>query len=230
MMRRFHRLIFNRITFIILGIAAFTAFIWYAGPLFAFADWRPLESSPPCQYYRPGYFIVCVRVLIYFWVKRRMNARLMNAIAGISKGDTAEAAHQESLDSIHGKFVKAMGELKTMKMASGDDGFFQKLRKRYVYQLPWYIFIGAPGSGKTTALVNSGLNFPLEDSTGKDGLKGVGGTRQCDWWFSDEAVLIDTAGRYTTQDSDAGRDKAEWDGFLSPAQRYRPRQPGTARS
>lgn len=226
MMRRFHRLIFNRITFIILGIAAFTAFIWYAGPLFAFADWRPLESvASRVSIIGLVYFIVCVRVLIYFWVKRRMNARLMNAIAGISKGDTAEAAHQESLDSIHGNFVKAMGELKTMKMASGDDGFFQKLRKRYVYQLPWYIFIGAPGSGKTTALVNSGLNFPLEDSTGKDGLKGVGGTRQCDWWFSDEAVLIDTAGRYTTQDSDAGRDKAEWDGFLSLLKRYRPRQP-----
>lgn len=226
MMRRFYRLIFNRITFIILGIVAFTAFIWYAGPLFAFADWRPLESvASRLTVICLVYSIVLLRVLIYFWVKRRMNARLMNAIAGISKGDAPETAHQESIDSIHNNFVSAMDELKTMKMASGDNGFFQKLRKRYVYQLPWYIFIGAPGSGKTTALVNSGLNFPLEDSTGKDGLKGVGGTRQCDWWFSDDAVLIDTAGRYTTQDSDAGRDKAEWEGFLSLLKRYRPRQP-----
>ncbi len=37
-------------------------------------------------------------------------------------------------------------------------------------------------------------------------MRGVGGTRNCDWWFTDEAVLIDTAGRYTTQDSaTAGR-------------------------
>ena len=228
MMRRFYRLFFNRITFIILGIAAFTAFIWYAGPLFAFAEWRPLESVTSRVAVICGvYLIVLCRVLIYFWIKRRMNARLMNAIAGMSKGDTSEAdAHQESIDSIHNNFADAMGKLKTMKMATGDNGFFQKLRKRYVYQLPWYIFIGAPGSGKTTALVNSGLNFPLEDSTGRDaGLRGVGGTRQCDWWFSDEAVLVDTAGRYTTQDSDAGRDKAEWDGFLSLLKRYRPRQP-----
>ena len=34
-------------------------------------------------------------------------------------------------------------------------------------------------------------------------MRGVGGTRNCDWWFTDEAVFLDTAGRYTTQDSDA---------------------------
>ena len=36
-------------------------------------------------------------------------------------------------------------------------------------------------------------------------MRGVGGTRNCDWWFTDQAVLIDTAGRYTTQDSDRAR-------------------------
>ena len=32
---------------------------------------------------------------------------------------------------------------------------------QYVYQLPWYVFVGAPGTGKTTALMHSGLKFPL---------------------------------------------------------------------
>ena len=73
---------------------------------------------------------------------------------------------------------------------------------RYLYQLPWYMFIGPPGAGKTTALVNCGLNFPLADTHGPQAVHGVGGTRNCDWWFTDQAVLIDTAGRYTTQDSD----------------------------
>ena len=71
------------------------------------------------------------------------------------------------------------------------------------------MFIGSPGAGKTTALLNAGLKFPLEDSgKGATGIRGVGGTRNCDWWFTDEAVLIDTAGRYTTQDSDQQRDRA----------------------
>ncbi len=88
------------------------------------------------------------------------------------------------------------------------------------------MFIGPPGAGKTTALVNSGLKFPLEDSgKGATGIRGVGGTRNCDWWFTDEAVLIDTAGRYTTQDSQAAVDSAAWLGFLSLLKTYRRRQP-----
>lgn len=227
MMRRFARLIFNRITFVIIGIIALTAFIWYAGPLFAFADWRPLESvTVRITVIAILYFLVLLRVVIYYWVAKRVNAKLMNAIAGVSKKDTPEEDfHRESVESINSNFLSAMSKLKNMKMASGSEGFWQRLRKRYVYQLPWYVFIGSPGSGKTTALVNSGLNFPLEDSTGKDGIRGIGGTRQCDWWFSDEAVLIDTAGRYTTQDSDSSLDKAEWEGFLELLKKYRPRQP-----
>ena len=65
----------------------------------------------------------------------------------------------------------------------------QKRRSGHsLYDLPWYVFIGAPGSGKTTALVNSGLKFPLEQRSGKGALRGIGGTRNCDWWFTDEAL------------------------------------------
>ncbi len=41
-----------------------------------------------------------------------------------------------------------------------------KKRFGYVYELPWYVLFGAPGSGKTTALTNSGLQFPLGDALG----------------------------------------------------------------
>jgi type VI secretion system protein ImpL len=91
--------------------------------------------------------------------------------------------------------------------------------------LPWYAIIGPPGAGKTTALLNAGLEFPLSDELGPGAIKGVGGTRLCDWWFTDGAVLIDTAGRYTTQDSDAVSDRAGWTAFLDLLRRTRPRQP-----
>ena len=101
----------------------------------------------------------------------------------------------------------------------------QRKSAHSLYDLPWYVIIGAPGSGKTTALLNSGLKFPLEQRVGKGALRGVGGTRNCDWWFTDEAVFLDTAGRYTTQDSDAASDSAGWSEFLALLRKYRARRP-----
>src|SRR5260370_29473115 len=84
---------------------------------------------------------------------------------------------------------------------------------------------GPAGSGKTTASTNSGLNFPLAGQLGKNAVRGIGGTRSCDWWFTDDAVLIDTAGRYTTQDSDATADAGAWGGFLKLLKKFPKRQP-----
>ncbi len=117
-------------------------------------------------------------------------------------------------DVLKEKFESAISQLKT-----GLDGAGGLLN------LPWYVIIGPPGSGKSTALRNAGLKFPLEQSYGESALKGIGGTRDCDWWFTDQAVLLDTAGRYTTQDSDPGGDKAAWTAFLELLKKYRRRRP-----
>ena len=99
------------------------------------------------------------------------------------------------------------------------------LGRQWVYELPWYVLIGAPGSGKTTALLHSGLQFPLSEQFGREAIRGVGGTRNCDWWFTNDAVLLDTAGRYTTQESHQQSDHAAWTGFLQLLKKYRGRRP-----
>ena len=87
--------------------------------------------------------------------------------------------------------------------------------------MPWYVIIGPPAAGKTTALRQSGLDFPFDLT---DDLHGVGGTRNCDWFFTEDAVLIDTAGRYVLQESPPELDAAEWLGFLDLLKKHRGRR------
>ena len=142
------------------------------------------------------------------FLRARKSRRAAAAIA-------AELTAPSAADA-EGKAVAArMGEaLATLKANSAG-------RRDYLYNRPWYVILGPPGAGKTTALLNSGLRFPLSDQS----LKGVGGTRNLDFWFADEAVMVDTAGRYTTQDSDATADGQGWKSFLALLKRHRPLSP-----
>ncbi|WP_068079677.1 type VI secretion system membrane subunit TssM [Novosphingobium rosa] len=131
----------------------------------------------------------------------------------------ARALGEELAPSAEDEEDRALGQrmrdaLAQMKGASGQ-------RRDYLYTRPWYVIIGPPGAGKTTALLNSGLRFPFNDSA----VKGVGGTRNLDFWFADEAVMVDTAGRYTTQDSDHQVDRRGWSSILGLLRKHRPRQP-----
>ena len=151
------------------------------------------------------------------WRARRRARAVEQAIAGDGAGDakgapgTDQAGAAAELAALRTRLREALANLRRRGV-------------RRVYELPWYVVIGPPGAGKTTALRQSGLHFPL-DAEQAEPLQGVGGTRLCDWWFCEEAVLIDTAGRYTTQDSNRHIDKAGWLGFLDMLRRVRPRQP-----
>jgi len=94
----------------------------------------------------------------------------------------------------------------------------EKLTKAKIslYQLPWYIIIGEPGGGKTMTLLNSGMDFPM----GKEELSGFGGTRNYNWWFTNAAVILDTAGRLIFE-QEGTSDRAEWETFLKLLKRRR---------
>ena len=104
------------------------------------------------------------------------------------------------------RFEEALSVMDKARFVGGD------AERRAVSELPWYLCIGAPGSGKTTALLHAGLRFPFGDAPGEATLHRAGGTRSCDWWLTDEAVLLDTAGRYATDDVAA--DRASWMALL----------------
>jgi type VI secretion system protein ImpL len=196
------------------GWVALSGAVWFVGDALPMLE-RPLERVV---------LILALGVAWLAWELARArrslqeNEALLQGIAGAAETDSAQrAAHELSL--LRKRMEEAVVVLRRTRFL-GPDG-----ERRTVAQLPWYMFIGAPGSGKTTALLNAGLRFPLGDPRGERALQGVGGTRNCDWWFTDQAVMLDTAGRYTTQESDQEADAAAWLGFLDLLKRHRPRQP-----
>ncbi len=91
-----------------------------------------------------------------------------------------------------------------------------------VYALPWFMTMGESGVGKTTMLANAGVTASFTEIENRDGQ--IGPTRNCDWIFFDEAIVIDTAGRYSVPlESDKGRN--EWKRLLLLLSKTRRREP-----
>lgn len=189
----------TRAVMMVLGVAGILVGVWLGFPLIG---WAPLLSV----WLRAAVSAVLLLAIGLFYllrwrIHRRRARALEDSLVGEAAGDGKVLS--ERMQEALGKLRKAGG-------------------KTSLYDLPWYIIIGPPGAGKTTALRNAGIEFPDAET---DHSAGFGGTRNCDWWFSEEAVLIDTAGRYTTQDSDAEADRASWTAFLDLLKKGRPDQP-----
>lgn len=184
------------------------------------ATWIVLLPDSGPYLWLPALFTLLVAVvLIAIAVTRRLRAR--RAARELEKALAAQAAEQArsarpdmqaDILQMQQEFQKAIGALKSSKLARGGEDA--------LYALPWHLIVGPPGSGKSTALRNSGLQFPYMSTSG-GGIRGIGGTRNCDWWLTNEAVLLDTAGRWTTEEED----RDEWMSFLDLIKKFRPRKP-----
>ena len=97
-----------------------------------------------------------------------------------------------------------------------------KKRGNPLYVLPWYVVVGESGTGKTTAIKSARLSSTFAEITQTSGISA--GTRNCDWWFFEEAIIIDTAGRFAVP-VDESRDKEEWQKFLILLAKFRKREP-----
>ena len=148
-------------------------------------------------------FGIVALVSIALWlITRAVRARGERLSAGFDQ----ELRGTEMLEDLREQWSRATSELQSAGVDRYNMGFF--------------MLIGEPQSGKTTTLQKSGLNFPI----GMDKIQGIGGTRNLDWWFTDEAVILDTAGRLTFQEEQT-TDGEEWQEFLRLLARYRPKAP-----
>lgn len=215
------------------GVTAVSFVLWFEGPLLAFNGHAPLESAAS------RWTLIALLFLCWalYWGARTLKTRLAGSnfvrslVADATQAANREPSEAKKATDADLKILRERFEdaLKTLRHAGAQKGrkwtSWFRLGGQTLYDLPWYMFVGAPGAGKTTALVHSGLRFPLADRLGAQAIGGVGGTRHCDWWFTDDAVFLDTAGRFTTQDSYEEADRGAWLGFLKLLRKYRPRRP-----
>ncbi len=219
-MRRFFRFLRNRWVVAALGFIAIALLIWLLGPFIAIADVHILASVTARLVATLVVLVIWLLVILIRQLRaRRADSRLVEDMAAAEEAarPSTDSQATEEKEEIKRRFEEAAALLRRPKEG--------RRKATSLYELPWYIIFGPPGCGKTTALTNSGIDFPLAEYLGQQPLGGIGGTRNCDWWISDEAVLIDTAGRYTTQDSEAAVDSAAWLGFLDLLKKYRRRRP-----
>jgi type VI secretion system protein ImpL len=205
------RFLFSRRLWTFIGLVLLCVLIWLFGPLVSVGTITPLASDLVRA--------IVIGLILVLWLFSLLLAQLRAArknqlfVTELATPEKREAPRpgEANVAEINTKFASVLTEMKRSKLGG----------KKFLRDMPWYVIIGPPGSGKTTALRQSGLHFPIDLS---DDLKGVGGTRNCDWFFTENAVLVDTAGRYVQQQSEPEIDAAEWLGFLDLLKRHRGRR------
>lgn len=143
-----------------------------------------------------------------FWQQRKEQRARRDAARQQRDGSSDQSAG--GVQDIRRKWAEVVRSLKESK--------FQRLGDDPVSALPWFMVIGEPGCGKSALIRGSG---PLSSvaSGGKEG-----STRNCDWWFFDKLLVLDTSGRYVfqTKESDSA---GEWLELLNLLRNNRRREP-----
>lgn len=196
----------------VLGVVLAVVLVWFGGHLLQGGYGWP--STAMIASLCAAIVLVAVAFVVLRSVQQKRKARAIeNEIRNQGKAQAAALppSSQGEITALQERFDEALESLKTSKLGRGA-----------LYAMPWFVMIGPPGSGKTTAITESGLNFPfMKGPNQKRGIRGLGGTRNCDWWFTDQSILLDTAGRYTTE----AEDHDEWLTFLGMLKKARKLKP-----
>ena len=190
--------------------------VWFAGPLLAVDDYK-FWAGPTSR-------LLTISVLFLIWglgmVFVSWRAGVRKKAVEASEDGQGRIRREEQIDEEHQELkARFKDALKTLKTSS----LYRGRSERWRNDLPWYLLIGPQGSGKTSLLDFSGLEFPINKIDRKL-TRDTRGTRHCDWYFADHGVLIDTAGRYFTQE-DAHVDGSAWSTLLDLLHKRRRTRP-----
>src|SRR3954469_6053909 len=160
----------------LVGALALSTLLWYLGPTLGFGRYRPLESTD-ARLIAVVVILLCWLLMTWYMHVRELAAN-KKLIAGAAGGEApaGEPADAE-VKILRQRLEEVQRHLKRLRGP-------ERRGKKYLYELPWDILIGPPGAGKTTALTNCGLRFPLAERQENRPLRGASGTRNCDWFLT----------------------------------------------
>lgn len=175
---------------------------------FKFGWWKTLERLSGGWFWVGLLLLLVASLLVIFlWLlpryrERRFLARLASEDAKTPQ-DEVKASHRR----LQGNMQQAIGTL-------------QK-NGRPLYDLPWYLLLGASQSGKTALLQGVAQHF---SPFARPDAPTTGPTQDCDWWFFSTAIILDTAAAYAFP-TEVGSAGSRWYRFLQLLRYYRELQP-----
>ena len=206
----------------LLGILGLVCLVWFIGAEVSISNVRPLASEKSRLFVCMSVIAIWLGKIIFgHWREARRNVTLLKVLQATREPILKKSNPETSLST---QFIELNSVLKNSKLLRSR--FYWLNSNHHIYQLPWFVVLGSDSSGKTTALKNSGLSFPLS-SLSDVSLDTLDHTRDCDWFLTDNAVLLDTAGRlslHAGKQSDQ-KDTQDWMEFVSLLKQYRPKQP-----
>ncbi|MPQ71089.1 MULTISPECIES: type VI secretion system membrane subunit TssM [unclassified Pseudomonas] len=187
--------------------------VWFVGPLIAVADYRFWDDTDNRLFTLCG-LLLCWGLFVVFTERRRAPAVDLNAEHTQTQAETKKAIAKEQRH-LRKRFKDALHTLHHTRLYRGHSEHWRK-------ELPWYLLLGPEGSGKTSLLDYSGIHFPLNRNDSAPGVAPKA-TRHCDWYFAENGVLLDTSGRYLTQNEAV--DTSGWHTLLKLLRQRRRNRP-----
>lgn len=228
MPRFFVSLIASRLTWGVAVVSMLGGLLWMYGPTLEIHGGHPLADVRTRLLLIFALYVLfaltCLGIKAWRELRGQRAASPAPANEAAAEGEDPQPARQLKQSFDEARRLLRNADIGLVR-AYDPRGWWARLSRRYLYKRPWYLLIGPPGSGKTTLLARSGLHFPFADLFGRSAQRKVGATRDCDWWLTDSAVLLDTAGTYATQPDAQGNGAGNWSLLLKLLRKFRPRQP-----
>lgn len=131
---------------------------------------------------------------------------------------TSSGAQRKASEEAREELMRAIEGLKKSTVAGGRGG------NAALSVLPWYLVLGRGQSGRSSVVRGSGLSIPGAAAGEKKKGRGVGATRHCEWWFTNQAILLEANGRFVSIDDDSSA-QSDWKEFLQVLGKARPKLP-----